>query len=713
MRNDVPAALPLIALVAGLTCGSLLVNPWVAIAGLLLVTPRLGRASLFAAAGIALALHLGHVRDRERTQFEQFDADRFVIIEAPIERDWSARGGVSVLRASHFRANGVAFDEPIAIYARFAPPEIAMEKSVRVEAFLRAGERGQYSASVKAPELLAYTGTLPWWDPAAWNRALANRLEPSAAEHPQEVALAQALVLGRGERLDETLRDRFRRGGTYHLLVFSGLQIAFAAAILAMLLRWLHKPRASDWLLLIFSLLAPLFIGSTASVVRASIGIGLYAISRIARRPTSLENLWCVAALLRLIVEPRDLTDPAFHLTYAGAGALLFIGKHAPRTWRWAANAVGAEIAITPLVLFHFHQYALGGSVITLLMAPLIFAMLIVSSLACAAPSDALFATIAALNRACDALNTITVSGAFTAPPLGALLAGFAGAMLAIAVLRERRRAAVVALVLLIPTAAAMVRYAAQRSVANPHVLFLDIGQGDSIALRAHGHTVLVDGGPDRRVVSLLADRGIVQIDTVVLTHAHPDHCEGLIAVVSQLRVGSVWLSPRRFRGDCATRLLEACRVAQTGIHLVRDGDVLQVDEVRATAHVGSHAFRHSPDNNASVVLRAELGGMRVLLTGDVEREAELDLSDRDFRADLLKVAHHGSRSSTSAALLDAVAPRIAVISCGRRNLFGHPHPLVLEALGERRVRTWRTDRDGTVDVEIAGGRLYVRSRKD
>jgi len=95
------------------------------------------------------------------------------------------------------------------------------------------------------------------------------------------------------------------------------------------------------------------------------------------------------------------------------------------------------------------------------------------------------------------------------------------------------------------------------------------------------------------------------------------------------------------------------------------------------------------------------------------EKGAELTLADRDLRADVLKVAHHGSRSSTSRTLLEQVAPRIAVISCGRNNLFGHPHPAVVDALRERGVRTWRTDRDGSVDVAVREGRLYVSGRTD
>src|SRR5256885_6907181 len=231
--------------------------------------------------------------------------DRFVRVEATIDRDWTVRGDVNVLRVQYE-------DRPLTMYARFQPKRIEMEKWIVVEGFLRRNDRGELIIAVKSPRLLEYRGRLSTLDPAAWNRALANRLRPFAPRFPTEVALVEALALGRGERLADEIRDNYKRGGTYHLLVFSGLQIAFAAGMIAFLLRALHAPRAADWSLLIFSVIAPIFIGPTASVSRSSIGIALYAISRILQRPTTLENLWCVAALVRLMIAPADLTDVSF-----------------------------------------------------------------------------------------------------------------------------------------------------------------------------------------------------------------------------------------------------------------------------------------------------------------------------------------------------------------------------------------------------------------
>jgi competence protein ComEC len=702
--RDVPAALPLIAYVAALVCGG---SPRDAIGlfavVLLLAASKRARAAVIcaaAAAGITASLV------QSRAPRPEISDSRFVRIEAPIDRDWMLRGDAYVLRVPQFND----FGEPLAIYARFEPKPIAMQTSIRVEGFLRRNDRGDLTVTVKSPRLLSYEGTLSALRPAAWNRVFANRLRPLATSHPTEVALVEALALGRGERLADEVRDQYKRGGTYHLLVFSGLQIAFAAGVIALLLRSFHAPRTSDWSLLAFAVVAPMFIGPTASVSRASLGIGLYAISRILKRPTTLENLWCVAALARLIVAPRDLTDAGFQLTFAGAGALLFIGKPLARgRVRWIAYAAGAECAVTPLTLFHFHQYALGGSIATLLLTPVVFAMLIVSAFVCAVPAAPLLQLIGLLHRLCTIINDCAspLSGFYAAPPPRMLACGLLLALIAIAALRGRARAAALVAAFLIPSIASII--VAHRDVTRPTLTVLDVGQGDAIVLRTPEHAILIDGGCSYAdVVSLLVDRGVRRLDALFLTHIHPDHCGGLPDVVRRLDVRQMWISPRRFSGDCAQRLLEAASARGVPIHLVRDGDTLVTGGIFFRALLAGRTFKHAAENNASTVLRAAIGRTTILLTGDIERDAEESLLARTRRADILKVAHHGSRSSTTPAFLDLVSPRIALISCGRHNLFGHPHREVVDRLRDAGVRVYRTDLDGCIDVRIERGSLLV-----
>lgn len=736
MRDDVPAAFPLIAFVFGLACALSLVNPNLTLAGLGAVAAlclllrwqrestvaiRAAAAILFAALGIIVATRAATRATDEARAFAPLASDRFVIIEAPLGADWSPRGNAQMLRVQGFTAtqegNAARSADVCLIYGRFVPPPIGMESSVRVEGFLRRNERGFWTLSVKSPLLVTYHGRLSPWSPAAWNRYLANRLRPHARSHPVEVALVEALVLGRGEQLSDDVRENFRRGGTYHLLVFSGLQIALAAAVIAALLRWMHAPRVSDWSLLAFAILAPLFIGATASVSRASIAIGLYALSRIARRPTSYENLWCVAALVRLLIAPHDLADPGFHLTFAGAGALFFVGKHLVKR-RWIGQVVAAEVVMTPLTLFHFHQYALAGSLLTIALTPPIFAMLLTAIAACALPCNGIFAVMALLHRVCIFVNDAGAfgSGFFAAPPLQTLLIGFGASMLAIATLRRRTRSIAILAALAIPLIGAALR---KDHIENARMTMLDVGQGDAILLRDAAHSVLVDGGGrlddarfgESRLLPLLVDRGVRTLDAVVLTHAHPDHCGGLPAVLRHLRVRELWISPRRFRGDCAHQLLAAA--GDTTIRILRDRERHTFGAMHIEVLLQDRTFRKASENNASVALRVHAARRRILLTGDLEAMGESDLADRDVRADVLKVAHHGSRTSTTRLLLDAVRPRVALISCGRDNLYGHPHPRVLDDLEDADVRTWRTDTGGSIDVDLVAGHLRVRREID
>ncbi|MFZ2491976.1 MAG: ComEC/Rec2 family competence protein, partial [Thermoanaerobaculia bacterium] len=246
--------------------------------------------------------------------------------------------------------------------------------------------------------------------------------------------------------------------------------------------------------------------------------------------------------------------------------------------------------------------------------------------------------------------------------------------------------------------------------------VFLDVGQGDSTVFRWGTRAVLIDGGgrPDdwrfgeSRLLPLLVDRGIVRVDAVMLSHPHPDHCAGLLAVVRHLAVGEVWISPRKFRGECASRLMETIRDSRVPIRLVRTVSTLAGGEVRFTAIPPERNFRQATENNASMVVLIETQRRRILMTGDLQAEGEIDLSDRDIAADVLKVAHHGSRSSTTDRFLEAVRPRVAAISCGRHNLFGNPHPDVLASLASRGVRTWRTDRSGSIELKFSGGKIFV-----
>jgi competence protein ComEC len=252
----------------------------------------------------------------------------------------------------------------------------------------------------------------------------------------------------------------------------------------------------------------------------------------------------------------------------------------------------------------------------------------------------------------------------------------------------------------------------------------IDVGQGDAVALRTQrGRWVLFDAGRiweggdagRRTVVPYIAHRG-GQLDAFVLSHPHADHVGGAASVIQALRP-RIYFDGAFITANAAYRSsLLASRDEETQWRRVHPGDSIIVDEATIVFLAPDSAFAADlPDpNNASAVALVRVGEVRMLMMGDAEREEErwlLDHAAERLRADVLKVGHHGSSTSSTPEFLDAVSPRIALVSVGAGNTYGHPSPTVMASLAERGAEVVRTDRMGTVIVETDGRMVRLRAR--
>jgi competence protein ComEC len=259
-------------------------------------------------------------------------------------------------------------------------------------------------------------------------------------------------------------------------------------------------------------------------------------------------------------------------------------------------------------------------------------------------------------------------------------------------------------------------------------VTFLDVGQGDSIVIESPtGKVIVVDGGgnpgTDERlgrdpgnyvVVPYLRSRGISTVDLIVPTHPDEDHVQGLNAVVARLNVRAALDGGYPAASPAYQRLMTTLSRRHIPIHLARrpnridigGGAFLEVLAPGETPIRGSH----SATNNNSIVLRVVYDKARFLLTGDAEAEEEEEImaTAPDIGSDVLKAGHHGSRWSTSDAFLFRVHPTLAIISCGKNNLYNHPHREMLQRLARNNVRILRTDQNGGVIIETDGATIQV-----
>lgn len=242
---------------------------------------------------------------------------------------------------------------------------------------------------------------------------------------------------------------------------------------------------------------------------------------------------------------------------------------------------------------------------------------------------------------------------------------------------------------------------------------FFDVGQGDAALIQfPDGRNALIDAGPNAsadELLQYLRELGVSRIDYLIASHPHEDHIGGMDEVVNALAIGEIYM-PRLASDLTPTtkayeRLLTA--IQNKGLTIKRCRPLTDIirEEGTSLQVLSSDEAVHQDLNNSSAVVKLTFGNCRVLFTGDIEAEAETALleANRDVAADLLKVGHHGSSTSTSEAFLQAVSPRFAVISCGRDNSYGHPNAQTLNRLKNAGAAVSRTDEEGTVRFTCNG----------
>lgn len=568
---------------------------------------------------------------------------------------------------------------------------------------------------------------------------LAANLEGVSPAEKRAAALAKALLLGETAELTPETVSAFRDGGVAHILAISGVHVGLLALGLTFALGpFRPSVRLRDGLVLGATLAFGAFTGGRAPVLRAVLMIALYLVARLAGRPTSPAHVMALSALLLLAADPANLFDVGFLLSYAavfGIAALapLFAAPLRRRLPAFLADGIaatlGAELCVFPIQATVFHVVPFVALLSNLVVVPLsslfLFASALLAPLLLAGPLPAALALgpLALLSEAMtgtlrllDALGAVRVvpTPHFAAAALLSSLLAAAGTVRR----RKPRLGALAGAIVLVFLVSA--RPSSAERPGEVRLVALDVGQGDSFLVVTDRGRVLVDGGGTfdasydfgrTRLLPRLAALGAVSFDAVVLTHPHPDHSRGLLAALKLLPVGRIYLPRGAPRNPFLDETLAATARSRVPVEVLEAGDAfVAAGAPFEVLHPGPETYGRSPENNGSLVLLLRVGSRRVLLTGDVEAAAERDLLGRGeiLSADVLKVPHHGSRTSTTPAFLEKVAPRVALVGVGRRNRFGHPAAEVISRLASSRVQVYRTDLHGDVSLLFREGRILA-----
>lgn len=634
----------------------------------------------------------------------------------------------------------------------------------------------------------------------ALRQACLERLDQLYPGDPWAAAMMKATLIGDSTSLEKVWTENFRRTGTYHALVISGMHITVLAAVLLFVLRF--APLGEFGAVLMAVLLAWVYAalaGMQAPVVRGAGGFTLFLAARFFYRRARILNVLAAIAIAFLAVDPEQLFEPSFQLSFLcvaliGAFAVpLFDATSAPYASgvKWL-NVVNRDLRLPPRVaqfrielrlaaetlslwtrlppgpvlavlgflfrllftawelfvlsavvqfglalpmIAYFHRLSWTGLSANLLVVPLMSFVVPAGFLAMATgwglAAQAALLGLRVAQWVVDRHVRVETGFRIPDPPLW-LAAGFLlSLVLLFAAVRARSRwgwlvpvfpAGAFALLLIHP-------FPPRVRAHTLELTAIDVGQGESLfAALPDGRLMLVDGGgiasfgKQRRRSNLdigedvvspyLWTRSIRRLDVIVSTHGHDDHLGGIPALIDNFRPRELWAGATPATPAWRDVLAHAA-AAGTRVVRCRTGAVFDYGGARMEVLGPPVDYQpaESPHNNDSLVLRLTFGRRSFLLTGDSESPIERTYTVPP--TDVLKVGHHGSRTSSSPYLLDMARPAFAVISAGAGNLYRLPHPAVIQELRERHAEVLRTDLDGLVSIRTDGYRFEVTTFED
>mgnify|MGYP001951420177 FL=1 len=601
------------------------------------------------------------------------------------------------------------------------------------------------SASESQVELI---GNKPFKWPNSWIIAVHNWLKSIMEKNLRDPALAlvKSMIIGDKGTLPHEVRDEFSKTGLAHILAISGLHVGYIVLALSAMQKILKlSPKIAFLVQALFLGFYCLVAGATASVIRATVMAIIIMGGKFLGRRGDPINSMALAALVVLIFRPLDIFDVGFQLSFGAVGGIFLHGNRIKKALKILPDFISNSISVTlaaqlgtwPLTLYYFNIISPWAMLTNLLLVPIAgivvilgFVMLVISVIL---PWLGSF-----IGSVIEYVALILIKGnnimasipwAFTkmiSPSMMFLIIYY----LTLWLVSEEKPVFIKRPILWAGGAVTLLLVIAFIKYLLPvpmQIIFLDVGQGDCVYIRTPDRKhILVDGGGrpeglwsfdvgEDIVVPFLLKNGVGKLDLVVMSHSHDDHIGGLIPVVRDIKVGAFMEFPPKDISQNYLLLKEL--VKQKGITCIyaaqgqryKIGEQVWIDILYPMRNQDMvHNIAGDNENNRSIVMRLQYKDTSILFTGDIEQEVENYLSDiYDFNVDILKVAHHGSRTSSTEPWIGIIDPRIAVIQVGN-NIFGHPHQEVEQRLLSQGAAIYRNDRDGAVICTFSDGNWDV-----
>lgn len=559
----------------------------------------------------------------------------------------------------------------------------------------------------------------------------------------EEGNLLLAILLGDKDKLSEDIQESFKTSNLSHMLAVSGAHVSYIILGLTYVLQNSIIGKKNGKIVCIFFLLVFMAITNfTPSVTRACIMAVLTLFSGIIYRKSDVYTNISVAALITLIFNPYSLLDLGFQLSYGGTiGIIIFIKRIQEKKLnskvinyikQMALVSIYANIIIIPIMMYHFNTVSFTFIISNIMASPILGIIVITGFLFIIAsitvkPLTRLIAIfikpiLSILIKISQICSKLPFSNILVVTPYMFNVISYYAIILYCIKSKKNNKCKIIICLLIVLILINFIIYIFPQKL---RIFFIDVGQGDStLIITPDKKTVLIDGGGsdsfdvgEKVLLPYLLDRRILKIDYVLISHFDTDHCGGILTIMEKVKVKNIIISEQAEHSENYERFKKLMIHKKIRLIEVKKWDKIKIGRYSEFKILfpTSRLLSENPLNNNSIVAQFNYNNFKMLFTGDIEKLAEqqiLKAEKAEIRADILKVAHHGSKTSSIPEFIKAVKPKIALIGVGKNNTFGHPNQQTIKNLENIKCRIYRTDLQGEIIIKIdQKGRMNVKSK--
>lgn len=559
----------------------------------------------------------------------------------------------------------------------------------------------------------------------------------------EEGNLLLAILLGDKDKLSEDIQESFKTSNLSHMLAVSGAHVSYIILGLSYVLQnSIIGKKNGKIVCIIFLLVFMAITNFTPSVTRACIMAVLTLFSGIIYRKSDVYTNISVAALITLIFNPYSLLDLGFQLSYGGTiGIIIFIKRIQEKKSnskvinyikQMALVSIYANIIIIPIMMYHFNTVSFTFIISNIMASPILGIIVITGFLFIIAsitvkPLTRLIAIfikpiLSILIKISQICSKLPFSNILVVTPYMFNVISYYAIILYCIKSKKNNKCKIIICLLIVLILINFIIYIFPQKL---RIFFIDVGQGDStLIITPDKKTVLIDGGGsdsfdvgEKVLLPYLLDRRILKVDYVLISHFDTDHCGGILTIMEKVKVKNIIISEQAEHSENYERFKKLMINKKIRLIEVKKGDKIKIGRYSEFKILfpTSRLLSENPLNNNSIVAQFNYNNFKMLFTGDIEKLAEqqiLKTEKAEIRADILKVAHHGSKTSSIPEFIKAVRPKIALIGVGKNNTFGHPNQQTIKNLENIKCRIYRTDLQGEIIIKIdQKGRMNVKSK--